>query len=529
MKQGQRTVDGVAFISVEEAARRLGMEEERVEGLVDAGRLRHHRDGAMRVWIEEEGVRRMVSGARKRQVRRTAADMGGGSAGSHAAESGRRFVFLGTELIAAREASDRLGVCLEWIHILVRSGRLNGVKDRGRWWLFPDEVESYGRRQAAWRAAGGKWTSFGRSERIQGRRTELREMRPDGSEAVNAGSLEVGRGHVPREMLSEDALRAARELPADGTASQPLHQDRWITAKEAAAILQVRYGEIHCLARRGRLERRMCPFPDREHVRRGLSPHRVRAWFRLEEVLREQDRRESAAYGRCATPRELEAGSTLRPVIRRTIEAPAGDRLISVREAAAILNVTRGRVGDLVHAGRLFGWQSQPGKRGCRLWLSERQVWRYANDPVRARRHSAQPGKAPVVEGSRRSDEEEEGWPGVWVRGVEAGGEPRRSTREEWMERYGLQDLPRDEPGRHEEKDWGEYLTSRQAARLLGITAPSLRTLRLRGRLPGHQKPRRKPDGAGRKWWFYRKEDVDRLLGDAEYLRRHALAKRTRS
>jgi len=69
-----------------------------------------------------------------------------------------------------------------------------------------------------------------------------------------------------------------------------------------------------------------------------------------------------------------------------------------------------------------------------------------------------------------------------------------------------------------EDRRQSEFVNTRQAARLLGITPRSLHGLRERGRISGYRKPRRKGDGGGKKWWFYKRDDVYNLLADSDYV-----------
>ena len=44
----------------------------------------------------------------------------------------------------------------------------------------------------------------------------------------------------------------------------------------------------------------------------------------------------------------------------------------------------------------------------------------------------------------------------------------------------------------------------------------------------GYQKPRVKEDGAGNKWWFYKKDEIYDLLADGEYLSRRDRSRRAK-
>ena len=49
------------------------------------------------------------------------------------------------------------------------------------------------------------------------------------------------------------------------------------------------------------------------------------------------------------------------------------------------------------------------------------------------------------------------------------------------------------------------------------ISITSVLRLRRHGRLPAYQRNPTHKHGGGRKWWFYRKDDVYDLLADKQY------------
>ena len=170
-----------------------------------------------------------------------------------------------------------------------------------------------------------------------------------------------------------------------------------------------------------------------------------------------------------------------------------------------MLGVAQPAISNLVRRGRLFGWQEVPGRQGSRLWLSGNQVQRYAADPDRLKRREAHKRgpREPSPMGEETSDELWRAEVGLAV-GVQFS---LKSTLE---------------------REYGEFFNTRQAARALGVSKGAVGALRERGRLSGYQKPRTKKDGGGRKWWFYRKVDVDTLLADGEYLRNRNRGRRAK-
>jgi hypothetical protein len=178
------------------------------------------------------------------------------------------------------------------------------------------------------------------------------------------------------------------------------------------------------------------------------------------------------------------------------MECPPGDRLIGVVEAAQMLDVSPNTVYAMVARGRLFARQKQPGRHGSRLFLSRNQVDRLLGDAGYRARHDANKNSR----GRNSHGSEELNLP-------------------EWVIDSGLRDEDRAPRRPNIDRDWGEFFTARQAARVLGIDRRIVGVLRQRGRLQGHRSPRANPNSRGA-WWFFRKEDVYALAQDRSYTSR---------
>jgi len=409
--------------------------------------------------------------------------------------------------VPVREAAERLGISRSRVVTLCTTdGRLNSIKRDGRRWVLEDDVERYAGAQKSWRRSGGRWTSFGRLPKgvDSGRRWD--EEGPDWEYALVHRVLQGS----PTAKTAGTAALGRRDAGGlvEGVEADAVHAETWVRAEVAARILGLSEVRVGVLGREGRLERRFGSVAEQMAARRadGARPRgRPPACeYRLSSVIRLLAERESAQWSRAQTPHAWREGRTRKPFIRSRIEAPAGDRLISRSEAAGILGVAPARVSVLVAEGRLFGWQEHPGKPGCPLWLSEAQVWRYAHSADRLRRRRSQRGEPQEL-----PPEEERAM------------EIRAEAREMWRTEHGLGAADRDGNGPAMHRVHGEFVTTRQAALLLGIGPGSVGSLRRRGRLQGHQRPvqRRRTSrgmepGAGNRWWFYRREDVEALAAE---------------
>lgn len=395
-----------------------------------------------------------------------------GAAGGPSAEEKR---WHGYTMVPLKEAARRLGLSDSRACALIQEGKLGGIKEKGRRWIILEDVESYAWQQENWRRLGGRWTPYGR--------------RPKGEKAARYEA----EGTANRELQIADCRLGE-------TAEGRLEGDCWVRAEEAAAILALSVVRVGVLGREGKLVRHLGKptddgRPTTEDGRTGAGVRRRdAAFYLLSSVLRLAEEREHRVRG--ISPKEWREGPTLKPFIRSKIEAPPGDRLISRREAAGMLGVCEPRVSVLVAEGRLFGWQSLPGKPGCRLWLSERQVLRYRDDRERATRRARQRGgnSLQIASGELPNANWPEGWTNGWL----------------WKRDHGLDEYE------GEERDHGEFYSTKQAAQALGVTRGAVGKLRKRGRLQGYRaKTSRGP--SVHQWWFYRKDEVEGLLADHVY------------
>lgn len=165
----------------------------------------------------------------------------------------------------------------------------------------------------------------------------------------------------------------------------------------------------------------------------------------------------------------------------------AEEPLIQTAEAAKILGVTPDVVRDMVERGRLLCYQKRPGT-GSRLWFSEAEVRTYAMSRQRAVWQAAY----------------QKGQKTLWYRLYERAEEMRRNPG-------GSDDLWK----------YGEWMTARQAALLLGVNRRRVRQLWRVGRLPQSPAPYAKWQKRKKPRWF-RKKDVLALMANPTYARWHA-------
>ena len=145
----------------------------------------------------------------------------------------------------------------------------------------------------------------------------------------------------------------------------------WITANEAAEILEVQAETVRHLAREGKLETR----------RTGVSGPVSFLYFSRRQILQ---RAESRAQKRHINIRQQRKERQERILIR--LEEFSAQEWITVREAAAILNVSRSQIYRNVAEKRLIALQDLPGHKGSALRLSREQVEAYRDSPARQKR-----------------------------------------------------------------------------------------------------------------------------------------------
>ncbi len=217
----------------------------------------------------------------------------------------------------------------------------------------------------------------------------------------------------------------------------------------------------------------------------------VREWA-LSHVHLLMDEREAFESWRCLAPGQHLDNKGKRHIFTLD-DVPPNMWRITVEEAAQILGVCNGRVSQLVRQGRLFGWQAQPGKPGCRLYLDGNQVTRYANSPERLAKRQAKLG-------TKTADPEKE------------------ESRLEFLAKQKIDPETKMRSGATVYRNYREYYSTIQTAEYLGTTRSGVLALMRRRRLQGYQlNPHEKPY-ATRDWFFFKKADVHALAVDPVYL-----------
>ena len=255
----------------------------------------------------------------------------------------------------------------------------------------------------------------------------------------------------------------------------------WIKANVAAKMLGVREDYVKQLVYRGELakwEGNGKPFYYRvEDVERlAREPERVK---RLE-------RRETAAGKRRTLIRpEQETQETPQEQARNV-------GMITAAEAAALLGVSRIRVGELARRGQLACWQENPGKMGSPFWFRKSDV------EARQRRQEEKANRV------------------VWAA-------PKASKP--WRRRY-LMRQPLKLKGRLDvwdvsvpERYLADWLTARQVASLLHVSVFTVYAHRAKG----HLEAQRRPEYGYHNQLMFRKREVKGLMDNEKYFRRRAL------
>jgi hypothetical protein len=377
----------------------------------------------------------------------------------------------GVREVRAAQAAELLEIRTSAMARLAQEGRVNAEKRGAHYWYVLEDVLTYAGLQNVWASKSGAWTPYGKQEAVEP-------------------------GH---DMLKLAPASKRRIPPAQQSTTE---DDYPLTAQQTADILGVSIVRVHRMVQLGQLHveksKRTAHHPDAL----GRPIVRSVSTFSAREVYAVADVRDQKKLRAGATPTTWK-NRMVKPFIRTTIEPPQNDRLITRAEAAGYLGVPVQRVSFLVAKGRLFGWQTHPGKPGCPLFLSERQVIRYGTDPDRVKRRAAAARREPRPPSPLGYETE----------------------HEIWLENTGVGEAARLAVKSNLDRQHGDFLNARQAAKLLRINVRTLHALRQRGRITGYQKPRRKVDGGGNKWWFYKREDVDALLLDGEYTRRRDKAR----
>ena len=388
--------------------------------------------------------------------------------------------FFGIGVYTVREAAGELALTVNYVQRIAHS-HLNAIKRDGRVWIPKNEVELYRWKQERWAALGGQWTAYGRQPKLEFYGNQ-RRLRPEGFRrpATDDGRPDSG---IANCKLTIDNC----QLP-----------EEWVRVDKVAEILNLSEVQAHRYGASGRIRRKV--------VREGSGFKK--AYYLLEDVLRVEEEREA---GRKTIPVSQWKHDLRHPYIRTKIEAAPGDRLVSRREAAFMLGCSEPRVSILVAEGFLFGWQTSPGKPGCRLWLSENQILRFGSTEDRVMRKERWERGRAGVQAFRRS--------GVRERTNTRTSSRTKTTEEvpEWKE-WRFENGIEMEPGT-DQKDHGEYYSTAQAARVLKVSSTAVGKLRKRGRLNGFRHPWKVGRYEHRRWWFYKKEEVHALAEDFTYRR----------
>jgi excisionase family DNA binding protein len=362
-------------------------------------------------------------------------------------------------LITTQQAAECLGISVGRVRSLIQDGRLNATKEEGRWWILLTDVKNYRHMQHRWARLGGEWTPYGRRE-LKGRHRQMmegpaRRRQPRRYDEYSVIAEENAARQADRSL--PHARQSGRKQSEPGKADST--EEQWITATEAARMLGITREAVYAYIKKGALTMERQPWAYKRGTGANPQSH-PRIAVKLSEVLALAEARERKTWQRGITPKQWKT-DLRHPIVRTTIEAPPGDSLLTRTEAAHVLDVTLSKVSLLVAAGHLFAWQKEPGKPGSRMWLSASQVWRYANDPIRLKRKAAQDSNRAPEPRAEPTDHD------LWLE--ENRLDPESAHAKSWLER-----------------DFGEFFTTAQAARELGITRASVHLLRHRGRLKGY-------------------------------------------
>ncbi len=326
---------------------------------------------------------------------------------------------------------------------------------------------------------------------------------------------------------------------------------QWLPARTADRLLGGSKGVVADNARRGRIERREAPRKPSARRARGF---RTRWLYRTEDVRRVWHRQERSALRRARLGRSF---SHWGPRDRADFTSGAWKDVVNSRQAAEILGISIQQVARLCARGRLPAVQRKPGRQGSRLYIPIRAIERLAERPEYACAREMYYTRADVEpQEPEPIFDEETGKVLTQAALMRLDGERREAAkmrRRGIMAHYGLEgartrDLIEEgddeEEGRRTEAghgyvDWvvtgawppaavecrplrrdfgdhelnhGDFYSTAQVARLLGVCRSAVVYYRRIGRLQGYRlKKHANEAGWGNWWWFYRKEDVDLL------------------
>jgi hypothetical protein len=209
----------------------------------------------------------------------------------------------------------------------------------------------------------------------------------------------------------------------------------WVGWRAAAGMLQVSKGTLNQLALDGKIGRRK-------------SEDGGNVWLYDTVELERVGEERLAKRCKVAAP-----GKRLDWWGSRRVKAELHefDGWLTAQEAGRILGVSATRVGRMCDKGMMPCYQEKPGMQGSKLMVPYFQVLRIAERPERKERHTK------WEESRKRS--------AAWV------------EHEDW----GIEEHdPRGE-SRATRKSHGEYLSTKQAALMLGVGRQAVDNLRLRG------------------------------------------------
>ncbi len=392
----------------------------------------------------------------------------------------------------------------------------------------------------AWRKVDGRWRVDAEALR------RLLELEQGWYDRVHASHVEV-----PARPTAPSDARPEPNWGAMGA---------WLTAVQAGEVLGLKVHQVGVLGKRGTIERRERPVKVArgQHWRKGPLMRWIRFWYRTEDVrrywrLQEKKSRDRALRG--------ESNHHWGARDRRDIVDPAWDETVDTATAAEWLGVSRSRVAVLCRQGKLPARQACPGRSGSPLRIPayavlaleerpDRLYWRairettlneeepdpglYGVDARRADRERRERLIEERREIAYRFDHESDR---VYTLRTEDW-EPEEGARREagfghyeWTSTREPFDVVYCSPARREfgerEVAHGDFYSTAQAARYLGVCRQRVLDLRQRGRLRGyHLRKEKERPGLRPRYWFFLKEEVEEELERLKRRRRGRRVKR---